>query len=107
MHGQCIGSHAPFTCYCLTVVQEVHGCQIEFKELDNEKTVVCSSEFLTGVTWLYNNQSELSPGVVVSQDGNSIIIPPSNTSVYGDYSCFLNNTLVDCISLYLEGMQND
>lgn len=107
MHGQCIGSHAPFICYCLIVVQEVHGCQIEFKELDNEKTVVCSSEFLTGITWLYNNQSELSPGVVVSQDGNSIIIPPSNTSVYGDYSCFLNNTLVNCISLYLEGMQND
>ena len=89
------------------MVQEVHGCQIEFKELDTEKTVVCSSELLTGITWLFNNQSEPSPGVVVSQDGNSIIIPPSNTSVYGDYSCFLNNTLVNCISLYLEGMQND
>ena len=89
------------------MVQEVYGCQIEFKELDNEETIVCSPMLLTGITWLFNNQSELIPGVVVSQNGNSIIIPPSNTSVYGDYSCFVNNTLVNCISLYLEGMQND
>ena len=88
------------------MVQEVYGCQIEFKELDNEKTIVCSPMLLTGITWLFNNQSELNPGVMVSQNGNSIIIPPSNTSVYGDYSCFINNTLVNCVNLYLEGMHN-
>ena len=91
--------------YCyFTVAQEVYGCQIEFKELDNEKIIVCSSMMLTGITWIFNNQSELSPGIVVSQDGNSITIPPSNISVYGNYSCSQNNMLVNCISLYLEGM---
>ena len=56
----------------------------------------------------FNNQSELGSGVVVSQDGNSIIIPPSESdtirSTYGDYSCFHNNTIfLNCYSLFLTG----
>ena len=86
------------------MAQEVYGCQVQFKELDNDKIIVCSSMMLTGITWLFNNQSELGPSIVVSQEGNSITIPPSNRSMYGDYSCFQNNMLVNCISLYLEGM---
>ena len=85
----------------------VYGCQIVYKELDGEKRLICSSVSLTGIMWLFNNQSELGPGVVVSQDGSFITIPPSEPnsirSVYGDYSCFQNNTLLNCSRLFLTG----
>ena len=93
--------------YLLYIV--VYGCQIVYKELDGEKRFTCSSVSLTGITWLFNNQSELGPGVVVSQDGSFITIPPSEPdsirSVYGNYSCFQNNTLLNCFSLFLTGKQ--
>ena len=58
----------------------------------------------TEITWLFNNQSEVGPGVVVSQEGRSIVIPASDKSVYGDYSCFQNNRFVNCSSLYISGI---
>lgn len=97
----------PIIYNCFTVGQETPGCQIEFKKLDDTKVILCngsSSIPLTGVTWLFNNQSDLGPGVVLSQQGRSIVIPSSDRSVYGDYSCFNNSTLVNCFSLYLTGI---
>ena len=80
-----------------------------YKELDGEKRLIYSSVPLTGIIWLFNNQPELGPGVAVSQDGSFITIPPSEPDsiryVYGNYSCFQNNTLLNCFSLFLTGKQ--
>ena len=76
---------------------------MRFKDLGEEEVIFCSSMLSTGITWLFNNQSEVLPGVMVSQGGRSIMIPSSDESVYGDYSCFQNNTFVNCTSLYISG----
>ena len=102
--ADCTGSHAHYTGNCFTVAQEAHGCHPELKHFDEEEVILCSSMLSNGITWLFNNQSEVGPGVVVSQEGRSIVIPASDKSVYGDYSCFQNNRFVNCSSLYISGI---
>ena len=88
------------------MAQEAHGCShTVLKRFDEETVILCSSMFSTGITWLFNNQSEIGPGVVVFQEGRSIDIPSLDKSVYGDYSCFQNSRFVNCSSLYISGIQ--
>ena len=80
-----------------------HGCHMRLKDLDEEEIILCSPMFSTGVTWLFNNQSEVGSNVAVTEEGRSIVIPSSDISVYGDYSCFQNSSFVNCSSLYFSG----
>ena len=81
------------------------ACQAEFKAIDEQITIPCSSSPDDDqITWRFTQMDSTSTSVLVSQDGRSIVIPPHDTSVYTNYSCFsANNTLINCYSVYIRG----
>ena len=78
------------------------ACQEEFKGIGEQITILCSSSPDDDqITWNFTQANS----VVISQDGRSIMIPPYDTSVYTNYSCFnANGTLINCYSVYISGI---
>ena len=82
----------------------VNGCQVERKAIDDHRTLLCSdSPPSTSFTWLFNNRTQVDASVVISHEGRTVMIPSGSTTVYGDYSCFENDLLKNCFSVYIAG----
>ena len=90
----------------------IFACQPEFKKISENVTLSCSLLPITEpIVWLFNNQSQVnssfSARVTVSEPhGRSLMILSDDMAVYGNYSCwFANGTLINCFSLYIQGIQ--
>ncbi|XP_065885084.1 uncharacterized protein [Dysidea avara] len=100
-------SFKPLLLVFVLLTFSVNGCQVERKAIDDHRTLLCSdSPPSTSFTWLFNNRTQVDASVVISHEGRTVMIPSGSTTVYGDYSCFENDLLKNCFSVYIAGTCN-